>query len=677
MRDERAFASFDQDGVLRTGARPDGIVVVVHDVRGRPCAGAIVEVERESREDEEWRGGKDRGTTDDRGVFRTSLRAVEHIERVTVTTAVLGPLVRADTFAQKTGPEPGVLLVVPDPAELAVEVVDAGGAPVCGATVRVAGDVVRGEPSSFPMAAADRDVLTDQEGIARCRVPAGCSQLRAWSDAHAFDHTLHCDLPTGPCRLRIELHARGLVRTVPVHVVLPVGIDREIQVRAEDSDLWPVPAQPFVRRIEVERRWPRVRQLGAGEFEIEFDAPFVNWHLDVGAEGCSRSAQWIAATEQQVTIVLARDDSNRPARIRGRVRGPDGEPVAAQLRVYECHDRSDIVSATADREGRYEIVRRAGPPVCILAWDGAYSPTLVGCVACGPGDVAQDIQLGRPGTVACRLVAADGEPVGGAVRLLRPTGALAKLDAAVPPFMGPFLNEDHSHRQDAGPFAFAMVGAEEHEVLAMGTGWRWPARARVRAGDAVELRSGDGMRGWAMVELDPVDPVTKAPLAGLDCEPPTIDRGGALRFAVPAGQRPIKVWGRGRVHHVEVHRLVEGRQRLTIEVPISLPRFVRLVDVDGRAIDAATIRVVDTARSTGTERVFRSLLAMRGGDAGQDEDVDANGRADLYGLPTGTVLLSIERWQWTSGGCKCADGNVRDFVLGPDDGVRRVAELRW
>src|SRR5262249_12035698 len=123
-------------------------------------------------------------------------------------------------------------------------------------------------------------------------------------------------------------------------------------------------------------------------------------------------------------------------------------------------------------------------------------------------------------------------------------------------------------------------------------------------------------------------------------------------------------------------RVVPGIQRVAIELPRSVPRYVRLVDAAGRPVDDASIRVVDEGAPAGRERPFW-YLQHEASAIRDDVDTDAAGRADIVGAPVAALRLSIERRLWEHGDQLFGDRVTREVVLGADDGVRTVAELHW
>jgi hypothetical protein len=72
------------------------------------------------------------------------------------------------------------------------------------------------------------------------------------------------------------------------------------------------------------------------------------------------------------------------------------------------------------------------------------------------------------------------------------------------------------------------------------------------------------------------------------------------------------------------------------------------------------------------------LLTHTGMQESAEVTTDANGRADLLGLPAGPHVLRVQRHErGASGFLLVDDAAVKTIALPADAGVRAVAELRW
>jgi hypothetical protein len=201
-----------------------------------------------------------------------------------------------------------------------------------------------------------------------------------------------------------------------------------------------------------------------------------------------------------------------------------------------------------------------------------------------------------------------------------------------------------------------------------------PAVALVRAGDTVVMRSGEGLTDRVVVLGTVVDPATRAPLAGVVVEGVGItDAQGRFTSAPLPAAAELEVHAPGRVHEfVSLLGVPPGVHRMVVELAPSVPRFVRLVDGQGRPVEDAAIRV---ERPDQNGRC-RALLAAAGGQTTFEVVTDANGRADLFGLPAGMHVLRVQRHGRSADGKLLVDDSaVKHTALPADAGVREVAQL--
>src|SRR5262249_49329467 len=102
--DEREFASFDDDGRRIDGARQDGLTMLVRSADGAPLPGALVKVHWHREVEDQLTYGLDRGATDGRGGFRTSIRELGELQRVEVQVPGLGWLDYQERFMLADAP---------------------------------------------------------------------------------------------------------------------------------------------------------------------------------------------------------------------------------------------------------------------------------------------------------------------------------------------------------------------------------------------------------------------------------------------------------------------------------------------------------------------------------------------------------------------------------------------
>jgi hypothetical protein len=286
------------------------------------------------------------------------------------------------------------------------------------------------------------------------------------------------------------------------------------------------------------------------------------------------------------------------------------------------------------------------------------------------------VAIARPGTVRGTLLDAAGNPIAGIVRLHRPAGPFAQLDPGTPAVLAACLTDDFVSTSADGTFELRTVGEGLHRIETRPEGLDLPAAALVRAGDTVVLRSGHGIADRVVVQGTVVDPETRAPLVGIVVEAAgTTDAQGRFTTAPLASHAEFGVHGPGRVHEfVSLQGMSHGVHRTVVELALSVPRFVRLVDRQGRPVEDAEIRV-ERPRQAGR---CRRLLDPAGTHEFGYVTTDAHGRADLLGLPPGPHVLRVQRYERDGSGHRLVDDDaVMMLSLPADAGVREVAEIHW
>lgn len=125
--DGAGFVSCDGDGRRRRDVVQDGVVVQVVDERGVAGGALAVAIDWEYLTDDGWQRGRDRGTTDEHGRLRTSVRRTTQIQLVEVEAAELGAMQWEGEVQPSRGDENLVVVVIPAIARLTVRVVDTAG----------------------------------------------------------------------------------------------------------------------------------------------------------------------------------------------------------------------------------------------------------------------------------------------------------------------------------------------------------------------------------------------------------------------------------------------------------------------------------------------------------------------------------------------------------------------
>ncbi|MCB9887541.1 MAG: hypothetical protein H6838_18770 [Planctomycetes bacterium] len=666
------FRSVDGDGEP-IAAVPDGLTMLVRDTTGAPVAGAEVEVGW-CRGGNEFSFGKDLGTTDAAGRFRTSVRRVEQLDGLRVAAPGLGWLQFDGEPIVAAAASDTVVLVVPAGAALTVKVVDDGGNAIEAAAVTVVGVPVPGGPFENLLRSAGTAVDSDPNGLARLDVPAGVCTISATARGHTSRYSLRCDLPAGPTQLSLQLLDNRRMRLVTVHVHRPPGVRGTVSLRGDTSEMPAMAASPLVVAAEVDRR--RLTSWGqplTDDFKVFVER--VRWRLRIEVDGCADYQQWVDAATDVVDVQLQTVDPAKVLRVHGRVLDARGEAVAHTEVVWHCQDHLDgWRHVLADEQGRYAIEGPAGEPFVLSAWRSGHAPAWREQLDGAVGSLAVDLRLGAAGTVRGRCVDDDGAPLRGAVVLRTVGGPLERLAARLGQAGSQEAEALRGMQQvalDGGEFRFEEVGGGDYELVTVPDDLLWPARRRVRAGEVVELRCGEGLEGLARIECQVVDPGTRLPIAGVSSSIGEVgDARGRLRLCVPPGDLQFVMQADGRARKTQRLRGVPaGLSRFVLELPRSVPRFVLVLGADGRPLADCEVRVLDAeAVATGDASPYWPLIG--------ETLSAANGRVDLIGLPAGAFRLAVQRRERNTRGWLLA-GPTREFDLAEGSGVREVAVLRW
>jgi hypothetical protein len=395
-----------------------------------------------------------------------------------------------------------------------------------------------------------------------------------------------------------------------------------------------------------EQRQFALQWVAADHYTVLVDR--LPWQLQLQATGCEFFETKVAANQRLVRAVLTKaapkPDPGPMARILGTVLDPDGKP--ARLATIHLHGQPDLDQSSDETTASYGcflIVCKPGGRVCVRASQPPLAPDVVGPIELTPGDQEVTLQLRRPLAVRGVLVDAEGKPVKGTVCLRRPAEALRDLADGVPEILPRSGNGDSLVTGDDGMFSFETLGPGEHELWAVAEAGGWPARRRVRGGEQVTLRMGEGTEGLVMWKVQVTDAATGATFSEVDLQvtgavsqPSRPAAGAPIQVVVRPGDLAVR--GRARDHVVRTEKVrVDGPDAPLFELKL-LPsplRFLRVVDESGAPVARAQLSALD-ARGEAID-----LLDAWGNEQWM-EATDGHGRAVVRGLPIGALKVSVK-----------------------------------
>ena len=673
------FVSVDEDGNPIANPVRDGIVLAVRFAGGQPCAQCPIVVH--------WRKGfglygKDRGATDADGRFTTTAREIPFFESLTIAHPTLGDFGNGATPVAAADDPRRVDYVVPAMVDVRVVVRDLTGAPLAGAKVAASPSP---EPVGLratmlaprlPAPDAAESPATDAGGVLTLRLPIGVCELAASVDGGKKAQTVHARVPAGGGEIALLALAPAARIPVAVTVDLPPGVDRIDWDNAWGNSPLPAPSSPLVLSHVDEQRNYELVATGRGTYEARVD--LLPWRVTMTTKAGLFAGAAVAAGQRAVRLALAPappDPNAEPiALLRVEVRDVDDRPCSdATVRVHEQANLVHGSDRPVERDGRATLRERAtGARVCVSA-RGRHTPwTISAPLALTEGEHHVTLRLLPGGTVRGRVVAADGRPLAAGVRLLRPALALRELADDVPELLESSASGERFGTGATGEFRFHGIGPGEHEVWARPADGSLPARVRVRAGDDVTLRPGQGCEDVFRLAFDAVDAATGAAVAlsgltvrGAVSDPTRSEEGGGFGPAVVrAGEVTVEAYAIGYAEFEQRFVVGPAAPRRELRLQRSPLRFVRVRDARGAPVWPAEVRA---RTANGADVGWIDAFGRWDGTVLRTE---ANGCVTLRGMPTGAHTLVVARGQR-------GDGPSQEFALDATAGLDARLELVW
>jgi len=654
-RELAASSAVNPDEALIPQPSPAGLVFVVVDANGSAIPGVPLQIDWHGNRAGETSHGQDYGCCDGGGRFQSSLRTIEEVQGVRATLPNLGKAEVRHTLQPSLNRADTVILVAPEVAELSVRVVDFLGRTVPAARVDCSHVATLLEPGRYPLQVAMQSVYCDDTGRGTFSVPVGLVNVAVVAPSHHADCVWQCQIQPGHNELLLELDHYADWRIVPVTVWIASEVRGTPSYSAEVGLLRPRRPQPNVRAVVPKRRWlypVEVPRHEPSELVYEFRVPPGDWHLRFTAEGAIPFARWINPDEAAVRVELRPPATDNMFRLHGTVQTVAGKP-AANAEIYWhslSGNASERMATRADDEGRFSCVLPVGDGGWVAAWLGDEAPAIAGPWS-GPGRTLElELRLQPPKTILTGLVDAEDNLIAGSLRLTRPA---EPHWAAVEEILWPHA-----------PTFVRRLAPGTYELWAIPDRGGWPARRMVESGTTVTLRCGEGLDNHARIAVRLLDATTLQPLPAAECAGRAADDRGELGLAVPPGDHEVECQHPGyatmRVRWPALH---VGRHERTIAMLREQTRFVQLIDDQDRAMANAAVRVVDQSRPG------EAYWPTSG-------DTDADGRAELRGLPAGQLRLCILRFDHEHG-VLVDTGQEREFELPANAGVTTTAVLRW
>ena len=672
--DVASFVSIDEDGEPIADAVRDGIVVEVREADGKPCAHCAIDVN--------WRKGfglygHDRGRTEADGTFATTVRQPSFFEALTLQHPVHGEMSNGATPMASASDPRRVVYTLPRLTKMRAVVRALDGSAIAGAKV---------EWQCFPERRNVRDALliadvptgeTDAKGELVASVPVGaCDVTAALGDAKpAQVVTMRVPSEGGTIDL-VVLRPEDRVEAT-IELVLPFAPDANLHLNTWGNSPMPMPKSPLVIAVDPKHRDYEAQQIDALHYTVRVDP--LPWLASVrhGADYYPRAE--VAAGQRNVRIVCDTPmvlEEPRKALVHVTVIGPSGEPhPGASVRV---HEKADLVygsDETSGDGGKLTLrLHATGKKVCVSARDYKLPWSVSEPIALVEGEQNVELRLQAGGTVRGIVLDERGERLPSNVMLHRPAGGLRGLDPSVGEILDSNASGDSIGTSDAAEFWFHGVGPGEHEVWAYPTRGGMLARARVRAGEEVTLRQGQGSEGFVLMTVVSVDATTGKPVEVTDVDvfgsvgvAERQEREGApFTCVVQPGKFTVCV--RAIDYVLYEQEVTVGNAPTTHEARMerSPLRFVVLRDESGAPFWPAEVRVQLK------ESVNLDSIDEHGNYAGEVLRTDRNGHVTMRGLSGGAYTLVVERGNPSN---YETDGKPRRLSLPAGAGVDSAFEI--
>ena len=499
--DAPSFVSIDEEGEPIADAVRDGIVVEVREADGRPCANCAIDVN--------WRKGfglygHDRGRTEADGTFATTVRQPSFFEALTLQHPVHGEMQNGATPMASAVDPRRVVYTLPRMTKMRAVVRALDGSAVAGAKV---------DWQCFPERRNVRDAMliadfpageTDAKGELVVSVPVGAADVSAaiGDDKPAQVVTMRVPPEGGTIDL-VVLKPEDRVEA-SIELVLPFEADANLYLNTWGNSTLPMPKSPLVIAVDPKQRAYEAQQVDALHYTVRVDA--LPWNASVRRGSDYYPRVEVAAGQRNVRIVCDTPmvlEEPRKALVHVTVIGPSGEPhPGASIRV---HEKADLVygsDETSGDGGKLTLrLHATGKKVCVSARDYKLPWSVSEPIALVEGEQNVELRLQAGGTVRGIVLDERGERLPSNVMLHRPAGGLRGLDPSVGEILDSTASGDSIGTSDAAEFWFHGVGPGEHEVWAYPTRGGMLARARVRAGDEVTLRQGQGSEGLVLMSV--------------------------------------------------------------------------------------------------------------------------------------------------------------------------------
>ncbi len=669
-----SFVSIDEEGEPIADAVRDGIVVEVREADGKPCANCAIDVN--------WRKGfglygHDRGRTEADGTFATTVRQPSFFEALTLQHPVHGEMSSGATPMASAVDPRRVVYTLPRMTTMRAVVRALDGSAVAGAKV---------EWQCFPERRNVRDAMlvadvpngeTDAKGELVVSVPVGAADVSAaiGDDKPAQVVTMRVPPEGGTIDL-VVLRPEDRVEA-SIELVLPFEADSHLHLNTWGHSPLPMPKSPLVIAVDPKQRGYEAQQVDALHYTVRVDA--LPWRASVRHGANYYPAVEVATGQRNVRIVCGTPmvlEEPRKALVHVTVLGPGGEPhPGASVRV---HEKADLVygsDETAGDGGKVTLRRHAtGKKVCVSARDYKLPWSVSEPIALVEGEQNVELRLHAGGTVRGIVLDERGERLPSNVMLHRPAGGLRGLDPSVEEILDSPASGDSIGTGDAAEFWFHGVGPGEHEVWAYPARGGMLARARVRAGEEVTLRQGQGSEGFVLMTVVSVDATTGKPVEVTDVDvfgsvgvAERQEREGApFTCVVQPGKFTVCV--RAIDYVLYEQEVTVGNAPTTHEARMerSPLRFVVLRDPSGAPFWPAEVRVQLK------EGVNLDSLDEHGNYAGEVLRTDRNGHVTMRGLSGGAYTLVVERGNPSN---YETDGKPRRLALPAGAGIDSAFEI--